>query len=77
VFRKTQPSRRTRRDNRRKLPMKLGRFLPCSIAAFFPQAGSAALEPVGRSDRWIDYPVHPTCWGGRRSALLACWSPGS
>jgi Protein of unknown function (DUF1656) len=43
--------------------MKLGRLLSCSIAAFFPQAGRAALEPVGRSDRWIDYPVHPTGWG--------------
>ena len=42
--------------------MKLGRLLACSIAAFFPQAGRAALEPVGRSDRWIDYPVHPTGW---------------
>ena len=43
--------------------MKLGRLLSCFIAAFFPQAGRAALEPVGRSDRWIDYPVHPTGWG--------------
>jgi hypothetical protein len=33
-----------------------------SIAAFFPQGGSAALEPVGRCDRWIDCPVHPTGW---------------
>ena len=63
MFRETEPSRGTRRDNRRKLPLKLGRLLACSIAAFFSQAGRAALEPVGRSDRWIDYPVHPTGWG--------------
>ena len=56
--------------------MKLGRLLTCSIAAFFPQAGRAALEPVGRSDRWIDYPVHPTGWGRPEisvAGLLVPW----
>ena len=56
--------------------MKLGRLLSCSIAAFFPQAGRAAWEPVGRSDRWIDYPVHPTGWGRPEisvAGLLVPW----
>ena len=56
--------------------MKLGRLLSCSIAAFFPQAGRAALESVGRSDRWIDYPVHPTGWGRPEisvAGLLVPW----
>jgi len=56
--------------------MKLGRLLSCSIAAFFPQAGRAALEPVGSSDRWIDYPVHPTGWGQPEisvAGLLVPW----
>ena len=60
----------------RKWSMKLGRLLSCSIAAFFPQAGRAALEPVGRSDRWIDYPVHPTGWGWPEisvAGLLVPW----
>jgi hypothetical protein len=50
--------------------MKLGRLLSCSIAAFFPQAGRAALEPVGRSL------VHPTGWGRPEisvAGLLVPW----
>jgi hypothetical protein len=56
--------------------MKLGRLLACSIAAFFPQAGKAAWEPVGRSDHWIDYPVHPIGWGWPEisvAGLLVPW----
>jgi hypothetical protein len=75
VFREIRPSR-TRRDDRRKVPVKLGSFLSCSIAAFFSQAARAGLEPIGRSDRWIDCPVDPTGWGRPEmsvAGLLVPW----
>ena len=56
--------------------MKLGRLLSCSCVAFLPQAGGAALEPVGRPESWIDYPVQPTGLGRAEidvAGLLVPW----
>jgi Protein of unknown function (DUF1656) len=44
---------RTPGQGRKKVPMRLTLFIPCSIAAVFPHADEATLEAVGKFDRWI------------------------
>lgn len=56
--------------------MKLILFILCSIAAFVPHAGMAALEPLGSFDRSTDYLLPPTCCGQLElnvAGLLVLW----
>ena len=59
------------------MPVKLGRFIPCSADAFFSQAGITTLEPFERFDRWIDHLLHPAGFGQPEfsvSGLLVPWT---